>query len=109
MPATSGLAGADVQEFIQAYEAALANGEGLDLAEFLPPLHHPAYAEIHRQLAARDAAHREGRNHPLAEVVERTIWNNGRVGTPKSEARADSPPAFAREAPLSPARGSAPV
>src|SRR5438309_5029131 len=104
MPATSGLAGADVQEFIQAYEAALVNGEGVDLAEFLPPLHHPAYAEIHRQLAARDAAYREGRNHPLAEVVERTIWNNGRVGTPKSEARADSLPPFARDDEVTTAR-----
>src|SRR5437870_717721 len=104
MPATSELAGADARDFIQAYEAALANGEGADLAEFLPPIHHPAYAEVHRQLVARDLAHREGINSSMAEVVERTIWNNGRVGTPKIDGRVASAPAFVRDDEVTTAR-----
>jgi serine/threonine protein kinase/tetratricopeptide (TPR) repeat protein len=87
MPAASEL---EVSDFIQAYEAARANGGGIDLAQFLPPLDHPGYAEIQRALLARDLAYREGGVLAgEAGLVERTIWNNGRIGTPKSEAFAD--------------------
>src|SRR5438105_780855 len=99
MPAISRLNATDVADFIKAYKAALAHGEDVDVAQFLPPLDHPSYTEIHNKLLALDLEYRAAGNAVAENQVERTIWNNGRVGTPKTGPQEESelPPLAQKE------------
>jgi serine/threonine protein kinase/Flp pilus assembly protein TadD len=93
MPANSEINELELGDFLQAYDAARANGIDVDLELFLPPLDHPAYAEIRRQLAARDREFLARRLRRDENHGQRTVWNKGRAGAPESglaEAGADA-------------------
>src|SRR2546430_6628292 len=82
MPVISGAKKTELVDFIEAYEAARAGGQTLELAQFLPPQDHPLFAEVQRQLLIRELEF-EAAEH----IAERTVWNNGRIGTPNFEPR----------------------
>jgi serine/threonine protein kinase/tetratricopeptide (TPR) repeat protein len=80
MPIDSDVNPLELGDFIQTYEAARAGGGDLDLDPFLPPLDHPLYAEVYRQLLARDLEYRLRRNRVADNHADRTVWNKGRIG-----------------------------
>src|SRR5260370_41584817 len=90
MPTNSGMNGTELGDFIQAYEAARADGKCVDLEPFLPPPDHPLYAEVHRQLLAYDLEYRARRGEVGENHVARTVWNNGRVGPSKTSLQLQS-------------------
>ncbi|TMQ35557.1 MAG: serine/threonine protein kinase, partial [Planctomycetota bacterium] len=85
MATISGNNGFHLIDFLHAYEKARANGDGADLAQFLPPRDHPLYTEVQRQLLARELEHQAQANGEEDSQVAKTIWNYGRAGTPRPE------------------------
>jgi eukaryotic-like serine/threonine-protein kinase len=64
----------ELVDFLTAYESAREQSPSVDLAQFLPAEDHPLYAEVRRQLLARQLEF-EAADH----FAERTIWNNGKI------------------------------
>jgi eukaryotic-like serine/threonine-protein kinase len=85
MATISGNNGFHLIDFLQAYEKARANGDGANLAQFLPPQDHPLYTEVQRQLLARELEYQAQANGEEDSQVAKTIWNYGRAGTPRPE------------------------
>jgi eukaryotic-like serine/threonine-protein kinase len=95
MPANSEVNRLELGDFIQAYESARTDGKDLDLDPFLPPVDHPLYAEVYRQLLARDLEYRLRRNRVADCRSDRTVWNKGRAGARQTGFQAGSEPSAA--------------
>jgi eukaryotic-like serine/threonine-protein kinase len=91
MPANSEieLNGLELGDFIQAYEAARAEGKDFDLELFLPSPEDPLYDKVQRELTARDLAHRNQNRLAADKHSKRTVWNQGKVGAPKANMHAN--------------------
>ncbi len=80
---TSEVTGPELDEFLDAYEAVRAQGDGVDLSQLLPPREHPLYAEVQRRLLARDLEYRAMREAAGDSPAERTVWNKGKATMPR--------------------------
>src|SRR5208282_3248961 len=88
--ANSVINGTALNDFIRAYEAARAEGKDASLDLILPPPEHPLYAEVHRELQAREQEYLAGRAVEPERMFERTVWNNGKIGMPQKSERQES-------------------
>src|SRR5262249_22040957 len=65
MPETLNPQGMDLDDFIDAFEAAQARDGAAALPDFLPPPHHPLYSVVLRELVRVDLAYNWRRGRPL--------------------------------------------